>query len=86
MRNSSPVEPSRAENDGDSSVAPQSRVGEIQQSESVDGRVEAARATGGGAPSSAYAGTSNDKAGEKPARRKHKVSWGRAIRPGSVGT
>ena len=27
VRNSSPVEPSRAENDGDSSVAPQSRVG-----------------------------------------------------------
>jgi hypothetical protein len=27
VRNSSPVEPSRAENDGDSSVAPQSRIG-----------------------------------------------------------
>ena len=27
VRNSSPVEPSRAENDGDSSIAPQSRVG-----------------------------------------------------------
>ena len=35
---------------------------------------------------SAYAGTSNDKTGGKPVRRKHKVSWGRSIRPGSVGT
>jgi len=39
-----------------------------------------------GAPTSAYAGTSNDKRGGKPLRRKHKVSWGRSIRPGSVGT
>ena len=31
VRNSLPVEPSRAENDGDSSVAPQSRVREIEQ-------------------------------------------------------
>ena len=35
---------------------------------------------------SANAGTSNDKMGGKPIRRKHKVSWGRSIRPGSVGT
>ena len=48
--------------------------------------VEAAPARSGGAPSSAYAGTSNDKMGGKPIRRKHKVSWGRSIRPGSVGT
>ena len=32
-----------------------------------------------------YAGMSNDKAGENPARRKPKVSWGRDIRPGLVG-
>ena len=35
---------------------------------------------------SAHAGTSNDKTGGKPVRRKHKVSWGRSIRPGLVGT
>ena len=31
----------------------------------------------GGACASDYAGMSNDKAGENPARRKPKVSWGR---------
>ena len=30
-----------------------------------------------GATGSEYAGLSNDKAGENPARRKPKVSWGR---------
>ena len=30
-----------------------------------------------GADASDYAGMSNDKAGENPARRKPKVSWGR---------
>jgi hypothetical protein len=30
-----------------------------------------------GAAASDYAGMSNDKAGENPARRKPKVSWGR---------
>jgi hypothetical protein len=39
----------------------------------------------GGRDGSAYADTSSDKAGEKPARRKPKVSWGRLIRPGLVG-
>ena len=33
-----------------------------------------------------YAGMSNDKAGENPARRKPKVSWGRQFRPGLAGT
>ena len=33
-----------------------------------------------------YAGMSNDKAGENPARRKPKVSWGREIRPGLAGS
>jgi len=32
------------------------------------------------------AGMSNAKAGENPARRKPKVSWGREIRPGLVGS
>ncbi len=34
-------------------------------------------ATSRGAAVSDYAGMSNDKAGENPARRKPKVSWGR---------
>src|SRR5436189_3068184 len=34
---------------------------------------------------SANAGTSSVKAGEKPARRKSKVSWATLIDPGSVG-
>lgn len=41
--------------------------------------------TSRGAAASDYAGMSNDKAGENPARRKPKVSWGRYIRPGLVG-
>ena len=39
-----------------------------------------------GAAGSEYAGLSNDKAGENPARRKPKDSWGRYIRPGLAGT
>jgi hypothetical protein len=35
-----------------------------------------------GAVSSADADMSSDKTGEKPVRRKPKVSWGRLIRPG----
>ena len=38
-----------------------------------------------GARTSANAGTSSVKAGEKPARRKSKVSWATLIVPGSVG-
>ena len=34
----------------------------------------------------AYADISSDKAREKRARRKPKVSWGRLIRPGLVGS
>jgi hypothetical protein len=41
--------------------------------------------TTGGECRSDYAGLSNDKLGEKPSRRKSKVSWGRLIRPGLVG-
>jgi hypothetical protein len=33
----------------------------------------------------AYAGMSSDKTGEKPVRRKPKVSWARLILPGLVG-
>src|SRR5207245_5700756 len=39
-----------------------------------------------GACTSANAGTSSVKVGEKPARRKSKVSWATLIVPGSVGT
>ena len=40
--------------------------------------------TGGGS-ARADADMSSDKTGEKPVRRKPKVSWGRLIRPGLVG-
>ena len=87
VRNSLPVEPSRAENDGDSSVAPQSRISTVGAMVGERRRPPRSRtARTGGAPSSANAGTSNDKTGGKPVRRKHQVSWGRSIRPGSVGT
>jgi hypothetical protein len=39
-----------------------------------------------GAETSEYADISNDKTGEKPVRRKPKVSWARLILPGLVGT
>ena len=42
-------------------------------------------ATSRGAAVSEYAGMSNDKAGENPARRKPEVSWGRQFRPGLGG-
>ena len=44
------------------------------------------RVTSRGAAASENAGMSNDKTGENPVRRKPKVSWGREIRPGLVGT
>ena len=40
-------------------------------------RAEAVRTTGRGLLVSDYVGTSNDKTGENPVRRKPKVSWGR---------
>ena len=43
------------------------------------------RVTTGGRGPSDYAGMSSEKAGENPARRKPKVSWGRQFRPGLVG-
>ena len=39
-----------------------------------------------GRDGSDYAGISNDKISENLIRRKPKVSWGRQIRPGLVGT
>ena len=46
---------------------------------------EGARTTSPGVNTSDHAGTSNDKTGENPVRRKPKVSWGRQIRPGLAG-
>jgi hypothetical protein len=40
-------------------------------------RGEAVRTTNRGPVASDHAGTSNDKTGENPVRRKPKVSWGR---------
>ena len=39
----------------------------------------------GGALGSENVGMSNDKTGEKPVRRKSKVSWATVIDPGLVG-
>jgi hypothetical protein len=47
---------------------------------------EGVRTTSPGRRASDHAGTSNDKTGENPVRRKPKVSWGREIRPGLVGS
>ena len=47
---------------------------------------EGVRTTNPGGSASDHAGTSNDKTGENPVRRKPKVSWGREIRPGLAGT
>ena len=44
------------------------------------------RVTDGGAQRSEDADMSSDKTGEIPVRRKPKVSWGRFVLPGLVGT
>ena len=62
------------------------RVLWTRRSESVEARVEAARASGGGLASSDYADMSNEKPGGNPGRRNPKASRGRFVRPGSVGT
>ncbi len=49
-------------------------------------RAEAARGSGRGLATSDYADMSNEKPGENPGRRNPKVSRGRFVRPGSVGT
>ena len=53
---------------------------------SVVDRAEAARGSGRGPSTSDYADMSNEKPGENPGRRNPKVSRGRFVRPGSVGT
>ena len=50
------------------------------------GRAEAVRVSDGGPLASDYADMSNEKPGENPGRRNPKVSRGRFVRPGSVGT
>ena len=42
--------------------------------------------TDGGALTSENADTSSDKPGKNPGRRKPKVSWGRFVLPGLVGS
>ena len=49
-------------------------------------RAEAARGSGRGLATSDYADMSNEKWGGNPHRRNPKVSRGRFVRPGSVGT
>jgi len=44
------------------------------------------RVTDRGLPGSDYADMSNEKEGENPSRRNPKVSRGRFVHPGSVGT
>ena len=48
--------------------------------------VEAQGETHRGVPTSENADMSSDKTGEIPVRRKPKVSWGRFVLPGLVGT
>ena len=84
VRNSLPVEPSRPKMTGT-----KRRTAVADSPQMVGERRRSRRSRTGKEPwsaTSAYAGTSNDKTGGKPVRRKHKVSWGRSIRPGSVGT
>ena len=85
MRNSSLVKRVRAENvtglkyvteATDLRVLSTLVVGE--HSRGREGRA----ASTAGAPGREYAGISNDKTGEKPVRRKSKVSWARLIPPG----
>ena len=88
MRNSSLVEWVRAENSSGlkhiAEAAGGLRKGVAVGERSIVGRSRTVRT--GGRTGSAYADTSSDKAGEKPARRKPKGSWGRLIRPGLVGS
>ena len=62
------------------------RVLAARREESVVSRGEAVRASGGGPLTSDYADMSNEKWGGNPHRRNPKVSRGRFVRPGSVGT
>ncbi len=85
MRNSSLVKRVRAENvtglkhsTEATDLRSLDRVVVGEHSKGVEGRpVRTAGALG-----REYAGISNDKTGEKPVRRKSKVSWARLILPG----
>jgi len=55
----------------------------VVEERSILGRRRTVRSAGRNG--SDYAGISSEKTGEKPVRRKSKVSWGRLIRPGLVG-
>ena len=86
-RNSSLVERGRAENSRGLKHGAEATGGIPSKWRSFRGRGALQRRrsrtvrTGGGA-ARADADMSSDKTGEKPVRRKPKVSWGRFIRPG----
>ncbi len=78
MRNSLLVEQGSAVNDRESSVVPKQRMTGLPvvvEERCTPRRSHTVRS--GGARAGENAGMSNDKAGENPARRKPKVSWGR---------
>ena len=84
MRNSSLVKRVRAENvPGLKHNTEATRLNHLVLAvgEHSKGR-EARPARTSGALGREYAGISNDKTGEKPVRRKSKVSWARLILPG----
>ena len=82
MLNRSPVEHARANNERDSSLPPKpqalafasANAGAVGERSAL-GRRATVRTPG--RSRSDHAGTSSDKAGENPASRKPKVSWGR---------
>ena len=84
MRNSSLVKRVRAENvtglkrNTEATGLDHKVLAVEEHSKGCEGR--SARTTG--ALGREYAGISNDKTGEKPVRRKSKVSWARLILPG----
>ncbi len=78
MRNSLLVEQGSAVNDRESSWVPKQRMQVhtcVVDERRMPRRSDTVRSRG--ARASENAGMSNDKAGENPARRKPKVSWGR---------
>ncbi len=87
MRNSSLVERQGIDNNRASSVVPKLWI--VQQCTLVGEHSNQRRShsvRGGGAIRKANVGISNDKAGEKPAHRKTKVSAAMLISCGLVGT
>jgi hypothetical protein len=85
MRNSSLVEWVCAENI--TGLKPNTEAAGFSYTGAVGERCRSLRrrtVRSAGGPTSAYADMSNDKQGEKPCRRKPKVSWVKLIFPGLV--